>query len=364
MNIKRRISRKIYVGEVAIGGNSPVSVQSMTKTHTSDVARTINQIKKLEEAGCQIVRVAVPDIKSAQAISAIKKEIKIPLVADIHFNYRLGILAMEQGADKIRLNPGNIRRQEEIEAVVKVAKQKKIPIRIGVNSGSIERKLFLSSGNKNENFFHLSQKMVNTGLEYIRLFEKLKFKDIVISLKTPDIRSTVESYRIIAKKVDYPLHLGLTATGPMVPALVKSSIGIGVLLMEGIGDTLRVSLTADPVEEVRAGYEILKALGLAGGIEIISCPACGRCRVNLIKIVREFEKLWKCSGGIYPTDSAPCLKVAIMGCEVNGPGEARDADIGIAFSGKYALLFKNGKPIRKISVENAVQALLREIRKI
>ena len=372
--------RKVWVKNVPIGGNAPISIQSMTKVPTSDIGKIIRQIKELEEAGCQIVRAAIPDLKSAEAISAIKKEIKIPLVADIHFNYRLALVAMEHGADKIRLNPGNIYRTEEIETVVREAKRRKIPIRIGVNSGSLgDCPRFTArreGGGRIGTVPFLSQQMVNFALSYIRLFEKLKFKDIIISLKTPDVFSTIESYKLMAKKVDYPFHLGMTATGPLVPALIKSSIGIGILLMEGIGDTIRVSLTGEPADEVKAGQGILKALGLRKGIEIISCPTCGRCRVNLVKIVRDFEKSLNCSGRIYATNSIhrtcsgrvysallSSLKVAIMGCEVNGPGEAKEADIGIAFSGKNALLFKKGKPIKKIKEQDTVQVLLNEIRK-
>lgn len=365
MKIKRRSTRKIWVGKVQIGGNVPISVQSMVKVPTLDVRKTVWQIKELEEVGCQIVRIAVPDLSSAQAISKIKKEIKIPLVADIHFNYRFALLAMEQGADKIRLNPGNIRRPEEIEAVVREAKRRNLPIRIGVNSGSIRDcpewglSRFLRSKNGT---VPLSQGMVNAALGYVHLFEKLKFKDIVISLKTPDIFSTIESYRLMAKKVDYPFHLGMTATGPLAPGVIKSSLGIGVLLMEGIGDTVRVSLTGNPVDEVKAGQEILKSLGLRSGIEIISCPTCGRCKVNLVKIVRNFEKLLNCNGRIYVTNMKSSLKIAIMGCEVNGPGEAREADIGIAFGGKKALLFKKGRVIKKISRQDVVKTLLNELK--
>ena len=351
----------------------------MVKVPTSDIRKTVRQIRELKEAGCQIVRVAVPDLKSAQAISAIKKEINVPLVADIHFNYRLALVAIEHGVDKIRLNPGNIRRPDEIEIVVKESKRRKIPIRIGVNSGSIGSGAIhrTCSGRVNSAssapMLHrgsLSGRMVDSALGYIRLFEKLKFNDIIISLKTPDIQSTIESYRLMAKEVDYPFHLGMTATGSLVPALIKSSLGIGTLLMGGIGDTIRVSLTGSPVEEVKAGHEILKILRLEPGIEIISCPTCGRCKVNLVKIVHDFEKSWNRSGTT-PMVTSGCpdsallssLKVAIMGCEVNGPGEAKEADIGIAFSGKNALLFKKGKPVKKISDKDAAQILLNEVRR-
>jgi len=400
MKIKRRRTRKIWVGNVPIGGDAPISLQSMVKIPIFNIKKAVSQIRELEEAGCQIVRVAVPDLKSAQAISAIKKEVKIPLVADIHFNYRLAMAAMEQRVDKIRLNPGNICHPEEVGMVVREAKRREIPIRIGVNSGSVNTVVRLgdprvndwqialaepTSANLAGGSSHpapasacrrqaqgagklfvvrkkLSQKMVDAALNYVQLFEKLKFNDIVISLKTPDIQSTIESYRLMAKKVDYPFHLGMTATGPMVPALIKSSLGIGILLMEGVGDTIRVSLTESPVEEVKAGYEILRGLGLRRGIEIISCPTCGRCRVNLIKIVKDVEEFF--NSELRTHNSELSLKVAIMGCEVNGPGEARDADVGIAFGGNSALLFKKGKPVRKVKERNVVQVLLNEVRGI
>lgn len=362
MKIKRRKSRKVWVGRVAIGGDAPVSVQSMAKTSTSDISKTIKQIKGLEDAGCQIVRVAVPDIRSAQAIKAIKKAIKIPLVADIHFNYRLALESLKAGADKIRLNPGNVRRPEEIEAVIKEAKKKKVPIRIGVNSGSVDTAA-IHRGRKGA-----VRKMAQAALNYIEIFERLKFKDIVISMKGSNVADTIESYRMLAKKTDYPFHLGVTAAGPLIPGLVKSSLGIGCLLMDGIGDTLRVSLTGDPVNEVRAGYEILRAAGIkrhihtrAAAVEIISCPTCGRCKADLVSIVEDFEKM------LYSLPASReqiiPLKVAIMGCVVNGPGEARESDIGIAFGGRQALFLRKGMPIRKIDEKDALKILIKEVRK-
>ncbi|PIV55067.1 4-hydroxy-3-methylbut-2-en-1-yl diphosphate synthase [Candidatus Desantisbacteria bacterium CG02_land_8_20_14_3_00_49_13] len=352
--IKRRTSRKIWVGNIPVGGGSAIPVQSMIKVPATDVKRAVAQVRELEAAGCVIVRAAVPDEESAQALAEIKKRIKIPLVADIHFNYRFALAAIESGADKIRLNPGNIRRQEEIKAVVGAAKRRGIPIRVGVNSGSLNTVRRPTSDVRRENLAH---RMAGAALDYVRIIEKLKFRDIVISLKTPDICSTVESYRLIAGKVDYPLHLGMTATGPLIPAIVKSSLGIGILLLEGIGDTIRVSLTGDPVEEVKAGREVLQATGLSGGVEIISCPTCGRCRVNLPRIVHRFQNALH----LTPNTLHGSLRVAIMGCEVNGPGEAKEADIGLAFGGRNALLFRKGRILRKVKEGEAVSALLSEL---
>ena len=346
----------MWVGNVAIGGNAPIAVQSMSKIPATEIKKAIRQIKEIEEAGCDIIRIAVPDLKTAQAIKVIKKEILIPIVADIHFNYRLAIEAIRSGADKIRLNPGNIYRPEEVLAVIQEAKKKKIPVRIGVNSGSLNT---VTSYQLPVTSLNLPQRMVEKTLNYLKIFEKMKFKDIVISLKTSDVFSTIESYELLAKKVDYPFHLGVTASGPVVPALVKSSLGIGTLLMDGIGDTIRVSLTSDPVNEVRAGHEILKSLGLKKGIDIISCPTCGRCRVNLVKMVNDFERSL-CLDPRY--NLYPGVKVALMGCEVNGPGEARDADVGVAFGKKDALFFKKGKPIKKINQKEVITTLLKNIR--
>ena len=341
-----------------MGGGSAIPVQSMIKVPATDVKRAVAQARELEAAGCGIIRAAVPDEESALALAEIKKRIKIPLVADIHFNHRLALASIESGADKIRLNPGNIRGQEEIEAVVRAAKRRGIPIRVGVNSGSLDTVRRPTSDVRRQN---LAQRMVGAALDYVRIIEKLKFRDIVISLKTPDICSTVESYRLIAGKVDYPLHLGMTATGPLVPAIVKSSLGIGILLLEGIGDTIRVSLTGDPVEEVKAGYGILRATGFSGGVEIISCPTCGRCRVNLARIVRAFEEALAFS--FQPSAFSCSLRVAIMGCEVNGPGEAKEADIGLAFGGRTALVFRKGRILKKVKEGEAVSALLSELSK-
>lgn len=335
--IQRKKTRQIKVGDVKIGGGAPVSVQSMAKTDTRDVASTVKQIKNLEAAGCEIVRVAVLDAAAAKAIKDIKKKIKIPLVADIHFQHKLAIEAINAGADKIRLNPGNIKDRSQISQVVKLAKKKGIPIRIGLNSGSTA-----------------GRSMVKSALDYIKLFEQMDFRDIIVSLKASGVLATIDAYREMARLCDYPLHLGVTAAGPSEHGIVKSGVGIGALLAEGIGDTIRVSLTGDPCEEVRIAKEILSALDLGkGGIDIISCPTCGRCEVDLVKVVREFEKK------VRPSDKQ--IKVAVMGCIVNGPGEAKEADIGVAAGKNCGILFKKGKIVRKIKESEFVKVLLDEM---
>jgi len=353
--IKRRKTRQIRVGGVRIGAGAPISIQSMTKVETADVHSIVAQIKRLEEAGCEIIRVAVKTLDDADAIRAIKRRIKIPLVADIHFDYRLALRAIAAGADKIRLNPGNIRKQEEIAAVIKAAKKARIPIRIGVNSGSVVTRSpgsQVTSYQKND-----AAALVESALRYVKLFEKHDFRDIIISLKSSDVVSTVEAYEAVSKRCDYPLHLGVTAAGPYDAAIVKSSIGIGALLLKGIGDTIRVSLTADPVEEVVAAKRILSAIGARKfGHEIISCPTCGRCQVDLVKIVEEIEGRVTRFPGHQVTRP---LRIAIMGCEVNGPGEAREADVGIAFGKDSGMLFKKGKIFKKIPSAKAVNELLK-----
>ncbi|MBU1043010.1 MAG: flavodoxin-dependent (E)-4-hydroxy-3-methylbut-2-enyl-diphosphate synthase [Candidatus Omnitrophica bacterium] len=349
MKIKRRKSRKIFVGNVPIGGSSPITIQSMTSTDTKDVAATVAQIKVLAQAGVQIIRVAVLDKESAMAIRQIKQKIKIPIVADIHFDYRLALLAMENGADKIRLNPGNIEKSWQIEAVLKAAIKNKVPIRIGLNSGSVKRT------RKN-----IVDDMIAAALTYEKIFKKYNFKDMIFSFKTHDVLSTIEAYRKFAKLTDAPLHLGVTATGLEASGLVKSSIGIGILLLEGIGDTLRVSLTADPVREVEAGKNILSALGLRSeGIEIISCPTCGRCKIDLINFVEQAVKAFKPLQKKY---TAKKIKVALMGCVVNGPGEAKEADIGIAWGGSSGILFKKGKKIKNINKNSLIKTLVAEVK--
>lgn len=337
--ILRRKTRQIKVGNVRIGGNAPVSIQSMTKVRTSDVKRVVAQIKELEGCGCEIIRVAIKDLDDARAVRDIKRKVNLPIVCDIHFNYRLALESIESGADKIRLNPGNIRKKEEIAQVVKAAKKARIPIRIGVNSGSFE-----------------GSRLVDGVVKYIKIFEDMDFRDIIISLKASDVTATVEAYKKMAAISDYPLHLGVTAAGPYDSGIVKSAIGIGALLLDGIGDTIRVSLTADPVEEVMAAKRILAAVGLKRfGPEIISCPTCGRCQVDLARIVKEFERAihnTQCTIRKRP------FSIAIMGCEVNGPGEAKEADIGIAFGKDSGMIFKNGKILKKVPAKDVVKELL------
>lgn len=349
MEIKRRKSKKILVGDVVIGGNSPISIQSMTKTDTRDVENTVKQIKKLEGAGCEIIRVAVEDEEAAKAIKKIKAKIKIPLVADIHFHYRLAILAMENGADKIRLNPGNISKKNQVEEVVRVAKKYKVPIRIGLNSGSVKRKEKSS----------LVNDLIDAGRSYLDIFKELNFDQIILSLKTPDILTTVEAYRCMAKLTAAPLHLGITAAGLPQEGMIKSSIGIGALLLEGIGDTLRVSLTSEPEEEVEVAKKILSFLNLRKfGLEIISCPACGRCNINLINVVKMIQKRLARLRLEYPNKK---LKVAIMGCVVNGPQEAKEADIGVAWGGKVGILFKKGQKIKLVKENELINTLVAEV---
>ncbi len=350
LNLRKK-TRKVHCGGLAIGGDSPISIQSMTTTKTVDIQSTINQIKTLEEAGCNIVRVAVPDAESASAISEIKKNIQIPLVADIHFDYRLALSCIENGVDKLRINPGNIGDLSRVRAIVKKAKERQIPIRIGVNAGSIEKKILDKYGKIT------AEAMVESALEHIQILEHLDFYDTVISLKASDISLTLKAYQLMSERVDYPLHVGITEAGTLWSGTIKSSVGIGALLLEGIGDTIRVSLTSDPIEEIKVGKEILQAVGIQSfGIEIISCPTCGRCQIDLISLANKIEK--KIKGINKP------IKVAIMGCAVNGPGEARDADIGIAGGKSSALLFKKGEIIRKIDEDQIEAVLLEEISKI
>jgi (E)-4-hydroxy-3-methylbut-2-enyl-diphosphate synthase len=348
MVIPRRKTRQISIGPVKVGGDAPLSVQSMTKTDTRDVRKTVAQIRRLEGAGCEIIRVAVVDEAAARAIAEIKKRIQIPLIADIHFHPHLALMAMASGADALRINPGNIGGRDRLKPVVIEARNRSIPIRIGVNSGSLDKDLLKRFGGVTP------ETMVSSALRTIEWMEDLGFHLIKVSLKASDALRTVEAYRLFSKKSDYPLHLGVTEAGKGSGAVVKSSIGIGFLLSEGIGDTLRVSLTGDPVEEVRVGYAILRALNIRKrGVEIISCPTCGRCQVDLTRLVgmveRRVEKI-----------SAP-LTVAIMGCVVNGPGEAKEADIGIAGGKGVGVLFKKGRVVRKLKEKDFVSVLLSEI---
>ncbi len=339
MKINRRKTKVIKIGRVCIGGNNPIAVQSMVKCKTSNLESAIRQIKELEACGCEIVRLAIKDNADAIALKKIKRAVSIPLVGDIHFDWRLGLAAIDNGIDKIRLNPGNIYKKTQIREIVKASKLRNIPIRLGFNSGSLPR--IPSSLSRISN---IADKMVKAALDYIKILEGFKFYDIVVSLKASNIFDTVHACRRLSKLCGYPLHLGVTASGLPSEGIIKSSIAIGGLLSEGIGDTIRVSLTDTPGQEVKAARAILKALGLADfGPEVISCPTCGRCEVDLVKIVKELEKK------LYTlqfTPSTPPPKVAVMGCVVNGPGEASQADIGIAFGKKEGLVFKKGKPVR------------------
>lgn len=346
----RRKSRQIKIGSVTIGGDAPIRIQSMTNTETSDVDATVAQIERMTEAGCDLIRVSVPDSNSAQAIKDIKKRISIPLIADIHFNWRMALEAIDQGADAIRINPGNI-GEKDIEKIVIRAKEAGVPVRIGVNGGSLKKKFLKKYGHPTP------EALVESALETVSLFEKLDFYQTKISVKASSVPTTIEAYRLIAKKVDYPLHVGVSEAGPLYSGMVKSSVGIGILLSEGIGDTIRVSLTADPVEEVRVAREILKSLGLKNGIEIISCPTCARCQVDLISLVGEVEKLLSSYNG------TP-IKIALMGCVVNGPGEAAEADVGIAAGSGAGILFKKGKILRRLEEKDYVRVLMSEIEKL
>ena len=346
----RRKTRQIIIGNVKIGSNSPISIQSMTNTDTADVKATINQIKALERAGCEIVRVAVPNMEAAEAVGKIKKSINIPLIADINFDYRLALKVIDKGVDGLRLNPGNIGDKERIKTVVKAAREKKIPIRIGVNAGSLEKDILEKYGHPTP------EAMVESAMRHIKFLEDLDFHEIKVSLKASDVWKTIDAYRLLAKKVDYPFHIGITEAGTIFSGTVKSAAGLGVLLSEGIGDTLRVSLTGDPVEEVRIGWEILKAMKLRErGVNIISCPTCGRIKLDIITLVNEIEK--RLSHITKP------VNIAVMGCVVNGHGEAIESDIGIAGGDGVGMLYIKGKPAKKVKEEDIVEAIVREVEK-
>lgn len=349
--MKRRQTRQVMVGTVPVGGDAPITVQSMTNTDTRDVLATVSQILKLEEAGCEIIRVAVPDMEAAQKLADIKSQIHIPLVADIHFDYKLALEAVKQGVDKLRINPGNIGDKSRVKEVVEAAKAAGIPIRIGVNGGSLEKGLIEKYGKV------CAPALVESAMGHIKQLEALDFYDIIVALKSSDIGLTLEAYKLLADKVDYPFHIGITESGTRFRGTVKSSIGVGALLLNGLGDTLRISLTGDPVEEVKVGKEILSSLGIREfGIRLISCPTCGRCQVNLDRIASEVEKR------IENVDKS--LTLAVMGCAVNGPGEAREADIGIASGRGEALIFIKGEIVRKVKEEEIVDALMEEIEKM
>ncbi len=341
-------ARRIKIGDIFIGGGEKIAVQSMTTAYTADIQKTVTQIKALSEKGCDIVRVAVPDEASAKAIFDIKNQIDIPLVADIHFDYRLALTCMECGVDKIRINPGNIGGEDRAKLVAEEAKRRGIPIRIGVNGGSLDKKLLEKYGSATP------EAMVESALEHIKILEKYDFYDTVVSIKSSDVKKTIAAYRLARATFDYPLHLGVTEAGTYDAGIIKSAIGIGSLLADGIGETIRVSLTDDPVREVDAGKQILRSLGLLEGrIEVVSCPTCARCRINLIPIAKELTKRLE--------DIEGDLKVAVMGCAVNGPGEARDADIGVAGGDGEALLFKKGEIVGKIPEDKVIEVLMQEI---
>lgn len=337
------------LGNVKIGDNAPIAVQSMTNTFTQDIPGTVSQVRELEKRGCEIIRVAVPDLESASAIADIKREISIPIIADIHFDYRLAVAAVESGADGLRINPGNIGSVERIRSIVDCAKAYDIPIRIGVNAGSLEKDLLEK--------YHspTAEAMVESALRHIDVFHSFGYHNIKLSIKASDVPRTIDAYRLLSSKTDYPLHVGVTEAGGLYSGIVKSSLGIGMLLSEGIGDTIRVSLTRDPVEEVRVAYEILKALDIRHrGPDIISCPTCGRCKIGLFDIVEQVETAL--------SEMTVPVKIAIMGCVVNGPGEAREADIGIAGGDGTGILFRKGRVVKKFPQEKLVEILLSEIK--
>ncbi|MBN1847188.1 MAG: flavodoxin-dependent (E)-4-hydroxy-3-methylbut-2-enyl-diphosphate synthase [Deltaproteobacteria bacterium] len=348
---KKRKSRQIFIGNIPIGGDAPIVVQSMTNTDTRDVTATVNQIRKLHEAGCEIVRLAVPDEEAVKAFEDIKKKVTPPLIADIHFDHRLAVTVIKAGADGLRINPGNIGGRKAVEKVIQAARERDVAIRIGVNAGSLSKPIL-------KKYHHPTpEAMVESAMEHITLFEDMDYENIKISLKSSNVLNTIEAYERLSEKTDYPFHLGVTEAGTLISGTVKNAIGIGMLLYKGIGDTIRVSLSRDPVEEVKVGYEILRAVDLRHrGPEIISCPTCGRCEIDLFSIVEKVEQ------EIQWITSSP--KIAIMGCVVNGPGEAREADIGVAGGRGQGVLFKKGKVIKKIPETELADVLIKEIRKM
>lgn len=353
-NDYRRVSREINVGGVIIGGTSPISIQSMTNTDTHDIEATYNQVVRLQDAGCDIIRITAPDLESVSTFAELKSRgVDIPLVADIHFDYKIAVAVAKAGVDKIRINPGNIGNRDKVREVVAACKEYSVPIRIGVNSGSLESEILRRHGAPT------AEALVESAIYHADLLREFDFQDIAISVKSSDVQTMIRANRILAAKTEYPIHLGVTEAGARDRALVKSSIGIGTLLAEGIGDTIRVSLTDDPIEEIYAARAILDSLSLSQsrGMDVVSCPTCGRTQIDLIKLVREFEDRVKSEGL-----DRKNIKVALMGCAVNGPGEAREADIGIAGGKGEALLFKKGQIIRKIKEESLISELIEEIK--
>ncbi|MDD3360309.1 MAG: flavodoxin-dependent (E)-4-hydroxy-3-methylbut-2-enyl-diphosphate synthase [Hespellia sp.] len=346
MTMNRESTKKIKIGNIEIGGGSPIAIQSMTNTKTEDVQATVSQILALEAVGCDVIRCAVPSVEAAQALSMIKKQIHIPLVADIHFDYRLAIAAIEHGADKIRINPGNIGSEERVQMVVDKAKEYGVPIRVGVNSGSLEKSLIQKYGGVT------AEGIVESALDKVHMIENMGYDNLVVSIKSSDVLMCVKAHELISKVCKYPLHVGITESGTVLSGNIKSSVGLGIILHEGIGDTIRVSLTGDPIEEIKSAKLILKTLGLrSGGIEVVSCPTCGRTRIDLISLASRVEEM--------VADIPLDIKVAVMGCVVNGPGEAREADIGIAGGIGEGLLIKKGEVIKKVP-EDQLLAVLRE----
>ena len=350
--MERKLTREVKIGSLKMGGTNPIIIQSMCNTDTRDVEATVAQILALEKAGCELVRVAIPDMAAADAVGEIKKRIHIPLVADIHFDYRLALRVMELGIDKVRINPGNIGDEARIKQVVDMAKEKQIPIRIGVNSGSLEKELV-------EKYDGVTpQGLVESAMKHVHILEKFGFYDIVVSIKASDVPFSIEAYRLLSEAIPYPIHVGITEAGTPYAGTIKSAVGIGTILAMGIGDTIRVSLTGDPIEEIRAAKEILKSLGLRQfGVPFVSCPTCGRTRIDLIGIAKEVER--RCA-----EIRGKKLKIAVMGCVVNGPGEAREADIGIAGGKGEAVLFIHGKPIKKLTGDNILDQFMDEIYKL
>jgi len=347
------MSRQVSCGGVAIGGGAPISIQSMTNTDTRDVSETVRQIERLTDAGCDIVRCAIPDMEAADAFGKIKKLVKVPLVADIHFDYRLAVSAIKNGADKVRINPGNIGSRERVKAVVDAAKERQIPIRIGVNSGSLEKEIL-------EKYQGVTAEgLAESAMKNIKLIEDMDFSDIVLSLKSSDVRLNYQAHKLVFEKMNYPLHIGITEAGTTESGKAKSAIGIGSLLLSGIGDTIRVSLTGDPVNEVFFAAEILKALDLkSSSIQFISCPTCGRCGVDLAKITADVETALKPVEDRMRQNNIPSFSVAVMGCEVNGPGEARGADFGVACGKGKGLIFKNGEIVKTVPEEDIAKELI------
>ncbi len=348
--MKRRNCRTVKVGDIAIGAGAPITVQSMLNVPAEDIEKSCIQAKRLEECGCEIIRAAVPDIKCAKLIAALKETVKVPIVADIHFDYKIALECIAAGVDKVRINPGNIGSRDKVEAVVKACTDKKVPIRIGVNSGSVEKSILAKFGGPT------AEALCESALYHASILEDLGFYDTVLSMKSSDVKTTIDAYRFAAERCDYPLHLGVTEAGTSRLGLIKSSVGLGSLLCDGIGDTIRVSLTADPTEEVYAADDLLRCIGIRGGVQFVSCPTCGRTKINVIEIAEQVQTALR--------DCKKNIKVAVMGCAVNGPGEAREADIGIAGGDGCALIISRGEILRKVDEADIVSELLKEIEKL